>query len=93
MRYRVTLERLPGGGVRARAADVPGGRAEARGDGPEEALSRIRAEILYRLELCPCSGLAPEEVELAVEAAPPASAGASGAPRRGPNRGLNRARG
>ena len=38
--------------------------ARARDEG--EALERLRAEIRYRLELCPCSGVDDDYVQLEV---------------------------
>ena len=38
----------------------------ARGRSEAEALDRIRAEIRYRLEFCPCSGIADDYVQLEI---------------------------
>ncbi len=39
----------------------------ARGPTEAEALERLRAEIRYRVELCPCTGVGDDYVQLAVE--------------------------
>ena len=41
-----------------------------RGATEDEALEKLRAEIRYRLEFCPCSGLSSEFVQLDVERLP-----------------------
>jgi hypothetical protein len=41
--------------------------ASARGLSPASALDRLRAEIRYRIELCPCTGVDDDFVELAVD--------------------------
>jgi hypothetical protein len=33
---------------------------------PTNALDRLRAELRYQLELCPCSGIADDYIELVV---------------------------
>jgi hypothetical protein len=38
----------------------------ARARTEEEALARVREEIRYRLELCPCSGVSEDFVQLEV---------------------------
>ena len=40
----------------------------ARGRSDEEALTRLRAEIRYRIEWCPCTGVEDEYVQKAVTA-------------------------
>jgi len=39
----------------------------SRAPSEEEALRKIRDEIRYRLELCPCSGVSDDYVQLDVE--------------------------
>ena len=67
MRYRVTLKRLTDGDFYARCLAAPNGPAAAQAATAEEALARLRQEIRYRLELCPCSAVSGEYVELEVE--------------------------
>lgn len=40
--------------------------ARAHGLSPTSALERLRGEIRYRIELCPCSGVDDDFVELEV---------------------------
>ena len=41
--------------------------ASAHGLSPSNALDRLRSEIRYRIELCPCTGVDDDFVELEVE--------------------------
>lgn len=67
MRYRVTLKQLTDGDFYARCLAAPNGPAAAQAATAEEALARLRQEIRYRLEYCPCSAVSGEYVELEVE--------------------------
>jgi hypothetical protein len=40
--------------------------AIARGLSPQNALDNLRAEIVYRVELCPCTGVDDDFVQLEV---------------------------
>lgn len=42
-------------------------RVQARGLSPANALDQLRAELRYWVELCPCSGVGDNEVELTLE--------------------------
>jgi hypothetical protein len=42
------------------------GRVEVCGSTREEALTKMRNELQYRIELCPCSGVSGDTVELRV---------------------------
>ena len=66
MRYRVKLKHLSAGGYYARCESGPSGLLEAHGTSCEEALSKMRKEIEYLLELCPCSRPAQDSIELDV---------------------------
>ena len=55
MRLRCTISRLPAGWLaQHESRDV--GRVEAKGLTRDEAIEKIKGEIRYRLELCPCTG-------------------------------------
>lgn len=70
MRYRVHVSRLPGGEFQATCLDP---QCSGRGAHVEEALEKLRSEITYRLEWCPCTSLHEgETVELDVVSRPPA---------------------
>jgi hypothetical protein len=56
MRFRCTIVQLPDSRWRARHAGGDLGVVEATGATREETLEKIRLELRYRLELCPCSG-------------------------------------
>lgn len=62
--YRVRLQRQSDGMVLATCSEPV---CLARAPSEEEALRRIRDEIRYRIEFCPCSGVDEEYVQLEVE--------------------------
>lgn len=63
MRYEATLESGEDGGYVA-GCEALG--ITARGLSPASALDTLRAEIRYRVELCPCSSVDDDYVELVV---------------------------
>jgi hypothetical protein len=71
MLYRARMQREADGAWVASAVELPlcWSRAATR----EEALQKLRSEIRYRIELCPCSSVDEEfvEVELVPEEVPP----------------------
>ena len=75
MRYRVTV-RCEGDEWVAHA-DSTG--CEGRGRSKSEAVERVRAAIVFDLEICPCDVTADSGVVLEVHEEPP---GAPGQPRR-----------
>lgn len=66
MKYRVLLKRLIDGLYYARCDTAPQGLVERTGATEDEALSRVRREIEFQLEYCPCTGAAREQVDLEV---------------------------
>ena len=64
--YRVSVKRTLDGHFYARCETAPAGMLERTGDTEEEAVARMRAEIEYQLEWCPCTGAAREKVHLDV---------------------------
>ena len=66
MKYRVVLKRLLDGKYYARCNAAPIGLAEATADTADMALEKVRDEIRYQLEWCPCSGVSADYVELDV---------------------------
>jgi hypothetical protein len=76
MRFRATVKPLLQGRYYARCSGAPQGVAEAYGDTREDALERLRKEIRFQLEYCPCSGVADDFVELEIEE-PPAPKGSA----------------
>lgn len=70
VKFPVTVKRLIDGGWQAKSTGTIAGIVERTGNTREEALERISAELRYRIEWCPCSGVAPEFVELEVTEEP-----------------------
>jgi hypothetical protein len=56
MRFPSTISRLPNGLWLAVHDGPDVGKVEARGATRAEALDKLKGEIRYRLELCPCTG-------------------------------------
>jgi|SoiMethySBSTD1v2_1073268.scaffolds.fasta_scaffold103287_2 hypothetical protein len=67
-RFKVRVQPQSDGGFVA-ACDSP--TCMSRAATEAEALEKLRAEIRYRLEFCPCTGLSSEYVQLDVERVPP----------------------
>ncbi len=66
MRYPCTITHLTDGRWGARADDAIVGTIEVKAADRDEALRKLRAEIQYRLEYCPCSGVGDDYVDLDV---------------------------
>ena len=56
MRFRCTLSREPAGIWRAAHDSREVGPVAVQAASREEAIEKLRGEIRYRLELCPCTG-------------------------------------
>ena len=63
MRFQATVEAEANGSYVA-SCDDP--QCSGRGLSPANALDALREEIRYRLELCPCTGVSDDFVELEV---------------------------
>lgn len=74
MKYRVHVGRLPSGEYQANCLDP---HVTARGVSVDEALEKIRGEIRYFAELCPCTAVSETFVELELVSQPPRSGGKS----------------
>ncbi len=61
MKFEATVEAGAEGGYVASCADP---QCSSHGLSPANALDALRAEIRYRLELCPCTGVSEDYVEL-----------------------------
>ena len=70
MRFPVTVKKLIDGKVQARCIGTVAGEVSVVGATREDALERMRTEIRYRIELCPCSTVADDYVELDAQDAP-----------------------
>ena len=66
MRLACTVSRLANGNWLVRHAGSSTGRVEVTAPTREEALTKLRDELQYRIELCPCSGVSGPTVELQV---------------------------
>jgi len=65
MRLSCTLTHLPGGWIaRHESRDV--GRLEVQAATREAVIEKIKGEIRYRLELCPCSGETYQHIDIDV---------------------------
>lgn len=77
--YRARLNQEPDGSWVAAALSLP--HCWSRGATPDAALSRLRDEIRYRIEFCPCSGV--DESFVQVQVVNETQVGRSGAASRG----------
>jgi hypothetical protein len=66
VRFPVTIKQLVDGNWIAKSSGTIAGMVERTGASKQEALDRIAAELRYRIEWCPCSGVTPEFVDLDV---------------------------
>jgi predicted RNase H-like HicB family nuclease len=64
MKYPVRLQVSREGGFIAVSTSFP--NCWSKGGSREEALNRIREEIRYRIELCPCTGVSDDFVEVVI---------------------------
>jgi hypothetical protein len=72
MRLTCTLTRLAGGwSAQHDSRDV--GHVEVKAPTRDEAIEKIKGEIRYRLELCPCTGETYRHIEIDVVERPKAS--------------------
>ena len=69
MRFHCTLKRREDGRWLVRHTGELG-MVEATADTREAALEKMRGELRYRLELCPCSGESYQHIEIALDAPP-----------------------
>ena len=63
MKFEATVEGDAGGGYVASSEDP---QCSGHGLSPVNTLDALREEIRYRLELCPCTGVSDDFVELDV---------------------------
>lgn len=69
MRFHCSLKRREDGRWSIRHAGEVG-IVEATADTRDAALEKMRGELRYRLELCPCSGESYQHIEIDLDAAP-----------------------
>lgn len=66
MRYPAFVDRTADGRWSARHDSTDWGRLEVFAATPEQAVDKLRQEIRYRLELCPCSGEMYRDVQVEI---------------------------
>ena len=66
MEFTCTLARLRNGNWLARHSGMSLGKVEVTAPTKDEAVAKMRNELQYRVELCPCSGVSGGTVELQV---------------------------
>ena len=66
MKLTCTLSHLANGKWQARHTGSSTGQVEVTAPTREEALTKMRNELQYRIEWCPCSGVSGDTVELQV---------------------------
>jgi hypothetical protein len=67
MKARCAVSRLWNGTWRVRHSSASLGTVEVSASTRDEALTKMRDELQYRSEWCPCSGASGDTVELQVE--------------------------
>ena len=67
MRFPCTLRRLTDGRWQVRHTGPAVGTVEVSADTRDQALAKMRDELRYRVELCPCSGVSDDYVQLEVQ--------------------------
>ena len=66
MRFPCTINQLPDGRWQMRHSGADVGEVEAIAGSREDVLEKMRGELRYRLELCPCSGESYQHVEVEI---------------------------
>jgi len=66
MRFPVKLEKLPDGRIQAFCQGALINQCRVVGETRQGVLEEIRDEIRYRLEMCPCSSVEDDHVQLEV---------------------------
>ena len=66
MRFACTLSKAPSGQWQARHKGRDAGAVEARAASREEAIEKLKGEIRYRLELCPCTGETYQHIDVEI---------------------------
>ena len=66
MKAACTLSRMRNGTWLVHHTSPALGTVEVSGSSREEALTKMRNELQYRIEWCPCSGVSGDTVELQV---------------------------
>lgn len=67
MKFPCTIERRTDGRWLARHSGSTLGTVEVSAATRDEALVKLRNELQYRIELCPCSGVSGDRAEVVVQ--------------------------
>jgi hypothetical protein len=67
MKAACTIHQLAAGRWQARHTSSQLGAVEVTAPTRDQALTKLRDELQYRIELCPCSGVSGDRVELQVQ--------------------------
>jgi hypothetical protein len=67
MKFPASVERRPDGRWAARHRGATVGDVEVSAATRSEALDKLRNELQYRIELCPCSGVSGDRAEVFVQ--------------------------
>jgi hypothetical protein len=67
MKAACTVSRTRNGAWLVRHSSSALGTVEVSASGRDEALTKMRNELQYRIEWCPCSGVSGDTVELHVQ--------------------------
>ena len=66
MKFRCRLSQQSGGQWSARYEGKDLGAVAVEAPGRDEAIDKLRDELRYRLELCPCSGESYQHLEIEI---------------------------
>ena len=66
MRFLCMIDRLAGGGWRAMHESRDVGTVNVHADTREHAIEKLKGEIRYRLELCPCTGETYQHIDVEI---------------------------
>ncbi len=67
MKFSCTVQALSSGIWQARHAGSSVGTVEVKAVTRSAALEKLRNELQYRIELCPCSGVSGDRAEVVVQ--------------------------
>ncbi len=67
MKFPCTIEQRSDGRWTARHSGATAGSVEVTAATRDEALQKMRNELQYRIELCPCSGVSGDRAEVVVQ--------------------------
>jgi hypothetical protein len=67
MKFPCVVQRRPDGRWSARHSGPSLGTVEVAAASRDEAVAKLRNELQYRIELCPCSGVSGDRAEVVVK--------------------------